>query len=151
MFRVFAGTDIYRSLTPLNMDCHSSDDGAFNAIVKEDDNDTDSNQPVTSASSNGHIISDYGCEKTVFSTSPPRGPLARLVKGSNSETSNETSLDMINITLKDPSDEYPTTGGLNENSDESKNDSNNKTALTPITSESKSHKSMKRDSENIED
>jgi hypothetical protein len=137
MLRVFAGTDIYRSLTPLNMDCHSSDEGAFNAPVKEDDSDIDSNQPAISGS--------------VFRTSPPRGPLATLVKGNNSETSNETSLDMIKICLKDPSEEYPTTSVLIDNSDEPKNDSNNKTALTPITSESTSHKSKKRDRENADD
>ena len=111
-FRVFAGTDIYRSLTPLNMDSHSSEDSAFNTIPKDDENDPDSTIPNPSTSTNGRT-GNVGYEEEVFGSAVPRGPFAALMTGSNGATSVETSLDMIKISLKDSSGEY-TTNSLNE-------------------------------------
>ena len=143
ILRVFAGTDVYRSLTPLNMECHSSDEGAFNTLIREEEKDPDSNLPPTTLNSTNAQIEDDESNEVVFRTSPPRGPLARLMKGTNGATSVETSLDMIKITLKDSSGEYTSTS-LNDNTEEYNDSSNNKTTLTSILIENSRQKSPDR-------
>ena len=115
------------------MDCHSSDDGAFNTQIRGEEKERYFNISAPSTSTKNESIKDDGRrEEVVFGTSSPRGPLAGLMKRSNGSSSVETSLDMIKISLKDSSGEY-TTSSLNEDRYESKDQpANNKTTTTTV-------------------
>ena len=144
-FRVFAGSDVYRSLTPLNMDCPSSDDGAFNTRFTNGKYRPDQ----TSLSAN-EMSQRYESGEMVFSSSPPRGPLATLAKGSSEVSSSiETSLDMIKISLRDSNEEC-TNGSSQDNMNMNIDKSDNKTTLTVISSVNSQQKSGKHEVQHIE-
>ena len=144
-FRVFAGSDVYRSLTPLNMDCPSSDDGAFNTRFTNGKYRPDQ----TSLSAN-EMSQRYESGEMVFSSSPPRGPLATLAKGpSEASSSIETSLDMIKISLRDSNEEC-TNGSSQDNMNMNIDKSDNKTTLTVISSVNSHQKSGKIEVQHIE-
>lgn len=144
-FRVFAGSDVYRSLTPLNMDCPSSDEGAFNTRFTNGKYRPDQ----TSLSAN-EMSQRYESGEMVFSSSPPRGPLATLAKGPSEVSSSiETSLDMIKISLRDSNEEC-TNGSSQDDMNMNIDKSDNKTTLTVISSVNSHQKSGKNEAQHIE-
>ena len=93
-FRVFAGNDMYRSLTPLNMDYHSSGDSTFNAPLKADEATANTIDINTFKSESKHT------DEKVFGSAAPRGPLAALTVSNINQTTIESStLDMVKINL----------------------------------------------------
>ena len=116
------------------MDCPSSDEGAFNTPLHNGKHKAGTTIHTTSVSTH-EMNQKYESDEIVFSASPPRGPLARLVKGPSDATSSiETTLDMIKISLKDSEEEHMDSS-LKDNMDEYKDTSDNKTTLTVISSE----------------
>ena len=112
------------------MDCPSSDEGAFNTPLQNG-----KQQPDPTSLSANEMSQRYESAEMVFSSSPPRGPLATLTKGqSNTSSTVDASLDMIKISLKDSNEEY-TDNDSKEQMVNNMNTSDSKTILTVISSE----------------
>ena len=127
------------------MDCPSSDEGAFNTRFTNGKYRPDQ----TSLSAN-EMSQRYDSGEMVFSSSPPRGPLATLAKGpSEASSSIETSLDMIKISLRD-SNEENTNGSSQDNMNMNIDKSDNKTTLTVISSVNSHQKSGKNEVQHLE-
>merc|ERR1711899_716391 len=111
------------------MDCPSSDEGAFNTPLQN------GKQPDPTSLSANEMSQRYESAEMVFSSSPPRGPLAAYTKGkSNTSSTVDASLDMIKISLKDSNEEY-TDNDSKEQMASNLNTSDSKTILTVISSE----------------
>ena len=134
-FRVFVGSEMYRSLTPLNMECNSSDESsAFSTLIKEEEGHQDLSLPTHSTSTNGHgQLHLGGSDEVVFRPSAPRGPLARFVAETNGLRSDETSLDMIKISLKDSS------SSVDEERQKTRSDNTNEITTTTMISDNVQH------------
>ena len=126
------------------MDCPSSDEGAFNTRFTNSKYRPDQ----TSLSAN-EMSQRYESGEMVFSSSPPRGPLATLAKGPSEVSSSiETSLDMIKISLRDSNEEC-TNGSSQDNMNMNADKSDNKTTLTVISSVNSHQKSGKNEVQHI--
>ena len=126
------------------MDCPSSDEGAFNTRFTNGKYGPDQ----TSLSAN-EMSQRYESGEMVFSSSPPRGPLATLAKGpSEASSSIETSLDMIKISLRDSNEEC-TNGSSQDNMNMNIDKSDNKTTLTVISSVNSHEKAGKNEAQHI--
>ena len=131
------------------MDCPSSDEGAFNTPSHNGKDEAGSTVHTTSVSAH-EMSKNYESDEMVFSTSPPRGPLARLAQGpSNATSAIETTLDMIKISLKD-SDEDNMNTTLKDDMEDYKDNSDNKTTLTVISSETSNQKREKVSVQNLD-
>ena len=129
------GSEMYRSLTPLNMECNSSDESsAFSTLIKEEDGHQDLSLPTHSTSTNGHgQLHLGGSDEVVFRPSAPRGPLAKFVAETNGLRSDETSLDMIKISLKDSS------SSVDEERQKTRSDNTNEITTTTMISDNVQH------------
>ena len=127
------------------MDCPSSDEGAFNTQFTNG-----KYRPDQTSSSANEMSQRYDSGEMVFSSSPPRGPLATLAKGpSEASSSIETSLDMIKISLRDSNEEC-TNGSSQDNMNMNIDKSDNKTTLTVISSVNSHEKPGKNEAQHIE-
>jgi hypothetical protein len=138
--RVFVGSEMYRSLTPLNMECNSSDESsAFSTLIKEEEGHQDLSLPTHSTSTNGHgQLHLGGSDEVVFRPSAPRGPLAKFVAETNGLRSDETSLDMIRISLKDSKDGY-SSSSVDEERQKTRSDNTNEITTTTMISDNVQH------------
>ena len=129
------GSEMYRSLTPLNMECNSSDESsAFSTLIKEEEGHQDLSLPTHSTSTNGHgQLHLGGSDEVVFRPSAPRGPLAKFVAETNGLRSDETSLDMIKISLKDSS------SSVDEERRKTRSDNTNEITATTMISDNVQH------------
>ena len=137
---MFAGSEIYRSLTPLNMECNSSDESsAFSTLIKEEEGHQDLSLPTHSTSTNGHgQLHLGGSDEAVFGTSASRGPLAKFVAETNGLCPDETSLDMIKISLKDSKDGY-SSSSVDEERQKTRSDNTNEITTTTMISDNVQH------------